>query len=130
VALARESDGAFDPTIAPVLAGWGLLPRLAGRAGRERRATWRDIKIGPGGAVRFRAPLHLDLGGIAKGFAVDQAVESLRSHGVITALVNAGGDLRALGRRAWPVMVRHPARPGEAAAELSLCNAAVATSAH
>src|SRR5476651_2651527 len=130
VALAQETDGAFDPTIAPVLAGWGLLPRLDGRTGRERRASWRDIELSAGRLVRFHAPLHLDLGGIAKGFAVDQAIACLRQRGVPAALVNAGGDLRAFGRRAWPIVVRDPSQPGSAAAELSLRNAAVATSAH
>jgi len=130
VALAQETDGAFDPTIAPVLAGWGLLPRLDGRTGRERRASWRDIELSAGRLVRFHAPLHLDLGGIAKGFAVDQAIACLRQRGVPAALVNAGGDLRAFGRRVWPIVVRDPSQPGSAAAELSLRNAAVATSAH
>lgn len=130
LALARETEGAFDPTIAPVLAGWGLLPRLSGRSGRERRASWRDIELSAAGVVRFRAPLHLDLGGIAKGFAVDQAIACLHRRGIANALVNAGGDLRALGRRAWPVVIRDPEQPGAAAAELSLRQAAIATSAH
>jgi thiamine biosynthesis lipoprotein len=46
------------------------------------------------------------------------------------ALVNAGGDMRALGRRSWPVVIRDPAQPGAEAAEVSLRNAALATSAH
>ena len=130
LALARESNGAFDPAIAPVLAGWGLLPRLPGRDGRERRASWRDIELDSAGRVRFRAPLHLDLGGIAKGFAVDEAIACLRRRGLAHALVNAGGDMRALGDRSWPVVIRDPAQPGAEAAELSLRNAALATSAH
>ena len=130
LALARETDGAFDPTIAPVLAGWGLLPRLDGSTGRERAADWKDIQLSAGGRVRFRVPLHLDLGGIAKGFAVDQAVACLQRHKIKAGLVNAGGDLRAFGPRNWAVVIRDPAHPGVAAAELSIRNAAVATSAH
>ncbi len=130
LSLARESNGAFDPAIAPVLAGWGLLPRLAGRDGRERRASWRDIELNAAGRIRFRAPLHLDLGGIAKGFAVDEAIACLSRRGITHALVNASGDMRALGSRSWPVAIRDPAQPGAEAAKVSLRNAALATSAH
>jgi thiamine biosynthesis lipoprotein len=130
LSLARATDGAFDPTIAPVLAGWGLLPRLPTRTGAERAATWRDVEVSPTDFVSFRTPLHLDLGGIAKGFAVDRAINSLRNAGIRSALVNAGGDLRAFGPRAWPILVRDPSHPGAPAAKLSLRNAALATSAH
>jgi thiamine biosynthesis lipoprotein len=73
--------------------------------------------------------LRLDLGGIAKGFAVDQAVRSLKRAGVAWGLVNAGGDLRAFGSRAWPIHVRHPAAPGQLIAVGTLREGAVATSA-
>ncbi len=130
LALATESDGAFDPTIAPTLAGWGLLPRLAGRSGKERCATWRDVELARGGHVRFHRPLHLDLGGIAKGFAVDRAVDALREAGALAGIVNAGGDLRVFGGDPWPVLIRDPRRPGDHAAELAVRDAAIATSAH
>jgi thiamine biosynthesis lipoprotein len=151
--LAAESGGAFDPTIAPVLARWGFLPRRlhpnSDRAGsplpaarnsngahgvaRPTRAgkqfgDWRDVRLLPGRKVRFLQPLALDLGGIAKGFAVDRAIERLRKHCLSAAMVNAGGDLRAFGARSSAVHLRHPANPQTFADKIPVCNAALATS--
>jgi thiamine biosynthesis lipoprotein len=127
--LAAESEGAFDVTIAPKLAAWGYLPRVPANGRDELRATWRDIVLQPGRRIFFRRPLHIDLGGIAKGFAVDCAVEVLRGAGAASGLVNAGGDLRAFGERDWPVQVRHPLMPGASGHAFALRAAAVATSA-
>ena len=57
--------------------------------------------------VRMQGPVHLDLGGIAKGYAVDQAIEVLQKHGISQAVVNAGGDMRVIGEMRFPVSVRH-----------------------
>ena len=70
----------------------------------------------------------IDLGGIAKGYAVDQAIESLKGWGVESAYVNAGGDVRAFGKP-YPIFVRHPLRPHESVASLDIVDAAFATSA-
>jgi thiamine biosynthesis lipoprotein len=59
--------------------------------------------------------LKLDFGAFAKGYAVDRAIEVLREEGIQNAVVNAGGDLRAIGRhgdRPWRVGIRHPRQPG------------------
>jgi FAD:protein FMN transferase len=128
-ALAEETGGAFDVTVAPRLASWGFLPRTPPHRHEERRATFRDIRLLPRRkAVEFRRPLHIDLGGIAKGFAVDRAVESLRARGIASGCVNAGGDLRVFGEESQRVGIRHPARPSEIAWEVPLRNAAMATS--
>ena len=74
--FAESSGGAFDVTIAPLLSKWGYLPR--GQPADES-ASFRDVILESRCRVRFRKPLSLDLGGIAKGFAVDRAVESLRA---------------------------------------------------
>ncbi|MFM2081579.1 MAG: hypothetical protein RL380_270, partial [Verrucomicrobiota bacterium] len=65
--LAQESHGAFDYTVAPTLAAWGLLPI---HLSRKNPGNWRDVLLLPHRQVRFLRPLALDLGGIAKGFAV------------------------------------------------------------
>lgn len=127
--LSEQSEGAFDVTIAPRLASWGYLPRAARVLGGERLATWRDIELIGVCLVRYRRPLHIDLGGIAKGFAVDRAIDAARAAGATAALVNAGGDLRAFGPEPWPVAIRHPAQPGETAHSFALENSALATSA-
>jgi thiamine biosynthesis lipoprotein len=96
--IAARSDGVFDVSVGAELVKWGLLPRPAG--GPDAAAgTWRDIEVRRDGRVTFLRPLWIDLGGIAKGYAVDRAVECLRTWGASQAVVNAGGDLRAHGPR-------------------------------
>jgi len=112
--LSAQSAGAFDVVAAC----------------STHRATWLDLELSPDRrSVRCLRPLRVDLGGIAKGFAVDQAVRSLRRSGITVGLVNAGGDLRGFGPRSWPVQVRHPSAPGTLLPVPSFQNAAVATSA-
>jgi thiamine biosynthesis lipoprotein len=73
------SEGFFDP----------CLPDLPGRIG--------DIDVSVPGVVVCAAPVAVDLGGIAKGFAVDRAIDALRDSGCSAGLVNAGGDMRVFG---------------------------------
>jgi thiamine biosynthesis lipoprotein len=79
--------------------------------------------------VCFDRPMQLDLGGIAKGYAVDCAVDALRSAGVSSGSVNAGGDLRVFGAAATRVHVRDPRRPHACMPLADVRDAAVATSA-
>ncbi len=96
-AIAAASDGAFDVTVAAELVERGLLPRPDASRSPDAHASWRDIEVTAGGQVRFPRPLWIDLGGIAKGYAVDRAIERLQTFGVGRACVNAGGDLRTIG---------------------------------
>jgi thiamine biosynthesis lipoprotein len=121
-----ESGGLFDVTVAPELARWGYLPRVA-RASRS--ATMNDVEMGTGRTVRFRRPLVVDLGGIAKGYAVDLAVRALVRAGASRGSVNAGGDLRVFGDRSETVHIRHPGDLSASIPVLELRDAAVATSA-
>jgi thiamine biosynthesis lipoprotein len=102
----------------------GRLPRPA-RAAAD--ATARDLEL-DGTAMRWRCPGWIDLGGIAKGYAVDRAIETLQAHGVHSALVNAGGDLRCCGAPEL-IHVRHPQRPAELIRLGWLRDGALATSA-
>ena len=121
------SDGSFNPACAPRLVAWGYLPApspvavqfVPGQAGYALEDEQR---------VRKTSAAWLDLGGIAKGYAVDLAMAALVEHGVGTACVNAGGDLRVIGPDAWPVTLRAPADPGAAGLHLALRDAALATS--
>jgi thiamine biosynthesis lipoprotein len=110
-ALSEASDGVFDVTVAPRLDRAGFQPRPAGVARADRHTSWRDIVLLPGRRVRYARSLRVDLGGIAKGYAVDCAIEALRRSGVTWALVNAGGDWRVLGAPGPHLHLRHPARP-------------------
>lgn len=102
--LAQLSDGLFDVTIAPLLVEQGLLPQLCDLP--HERGDWRDIQLLPDQTVFFARPLLLDLGGIAKGFAVDVAIHALRQGGCTQGAVNAGGDLRRFGTQAETIYLR------------------------
>lgn len=114
--LAEESGGAFDFTAAP--------------SDRQQfPGNWRDLELRTGRQVRFGRPLQLDLGGIAKGFAVDRAIEALRRAGAISGLVNAGGDSRLFGPEGQTFHLRHPGSARVGPVSLSVRQAALATSA-
>jgi thiamine biosynthesis lipoprotein len=124
--LARLSEGAFDPCVGTQLEAWGYLPA---DAPASASGTFRDVELLEACTVRFQRPVRLDFGGIAKGYAVDLAVQTLAQHGIEEIVVNAGGDLRASGARTHRVWVRHPLVPFAAGHELELTGAALATSA-
>jgi FAD:protein FMN transferase len=137
--IARHTGGSFDPTIAPLTQLWGFLwkeHRLPSPAEIEpvlSRVNYELVEVNAEGrTVRFKTNgVTLDLNAIAKGYAVDCALEKLRAFGVTNAMVRAGGDLRVAGappgRRSWAVQIEDPARRGERRT-LSLRNAAVSTS--
>jgi thiamine biosynthesis lipoprotein len=124
--LAGASDGRFDPTVARREVARGALPRPASPWAPCHDADWRDIGIEANGVV-LRRPLWIDLGGIAKGYAVDRALDRLQAAGARQACVNAGGDLRVSGSRSERIFLRVPdgiaSRPS-----IALTDAALATS--
>jgi thiamine biosynthesis lipoprotein len=133
---AAETAGAFDPTLldAVVAAGYDrtfdeLLAgaRIATRPGRPGGA-WRRIRL-EGRRLAMPAGVHLDLGGIAKGWTVDLAVERAIGLGLSWALVNAGGDLRLEGDVPAPleVAIEDPDSPDAEIGRLHLARGAVAT---
>jgi len=90
----------------------------------------RGIVLENDGAVRTAAPTAIDLGGIAKGYAVDRAIDALCAVGARAGVVNAGGDLRVFGDALWHrVRLRDPARPSAAMPFCELREHAIATSA-
>ena len=140
LSVARASQGALDVTISPLLAQWGFHSvRQEAPGPRQLEAAlalvdYRHVHLDvSNGTVRLARPgVRLDLGGIAKGYAVDVAVDGLLRHGVSQGMVNAGGDLRLLGRHPdgapWVVGVQHPLAPAKLLLALSLDGGAVATS--
>lgn len=127
--FAQLSGGVFDPTIAPALVRQGLLPHPMA-ADADKDANWTDIEISDDGQIRFRRPLWIDLGGIAKGYAVDRAIDALERAGVHDACVNAGGDVRHFSRTGLrhPLLVRHPADASRSIPLGHIGNHAVASS--
>lgn len=119
--IAAASDGAFDPTIAPLVDLWGFGPQP--RPDQVPTAQqieqlldqvgWSAIEVDKAGhRLRKEAQRELDLSGIAKGFAVDQVAEALAQAGVEAYLVEVGGELRFAGSKPggepWRVGIETP----------------------
>ena len=131
IELHRQSAGVFDVTVAPLLQQCGLLPRDADdpAPAMDQPSAEAAIELLGGGRVRYRHPgIRVDLGGIAKGFAVDRALDVLRQHALTRGLVNAGGDLAAFGAESELVHLRHPANAGCQLGSAAIANAALASS--
>ena len=119
--VARDTSGAFDITVAPLIELWGFYgdsPRVP-----EAQEIQRCLeRVGYGGLIltdtelrKDRDDLKIDLGAVAKGYAVGQAAAVLKERGVAAALIDAGGDIFALGRKAgqpWKVGLRKPRGEG------------------
>lgn len=122
----RQSGGAFDPVqAAHTLSQRGLRPGLSRGTG-----GLRDLDVCSAVEVRVRQAVAIDLGGIAKGYAVDQALQVLREHDIAQARVNAGGDLAVMGPTPQRIALRHAGvhARSQNLGHLRLCEGAVATS--
>ena len=115
--VSRDSDGAFDITISPLISLWGFYgdhPAVPDRESIERcieRIGYKNLEIRNAELKKTRADIRIDLGGIAKGYAVGEAARVLRSEGVTSALIDAGGDVYAMGKKGlkpWKVGIRDP----------------------
>jgi thiamine biosynthesis lipoprotein len=137
----RESDGAFDITVGPLMKTWGFfrgggrLPTAEEIAEVRGRIGYTHVVLDPEArTVRFDRPgMELDLGGIAKGYAVDRVVALLRRAQVEAALVSAGGStIYALGappsRAAWDVDIQDPSGGGRIALTVRLKDRALSVS--
>ena len=138
--LAARTAGAFDVTVGPYVRLWRRARRQKQLPSSERLAEaraavgHRNLKLDPHTrAVRLLAPdMRLDLGGIAMGYAVDEALKVLRARGITRALIDASGDIHAgdppPGKCGWMIGVAPLSRAGTARREIRLANAAVTTS--
>ena len=138
--IAKASDGAFDPTIGPVIRQWRrarrqeILPTLEQIQRAQKSVGWQKLVLNPTNqTVTLLAPdMQLDLGGIAKGYAADKALAELKAHGVSKALVAASGDIAAgdapPGEKGWRVSIGTPYSGSALLKKFLLSNAAVSTS--
>ena len=133
VAYSRDSGGAFDVTVGPLMKVWGFfngdgrLPANSELADMMRRVGYRHLVLESSSrTIRFAVEgVEVDLGGIAKGYAVDRVVTLLQQHGVTAALVSAGGStVYGLGhppdRASWDVKVQDPLDPAKVAFTVAL----------
>lgn len=138
--VGRLTGGAFDITIKPLMDLWAIgrrgeqLPAPGAVEEKRRLVDYRRVRVDEARreVMLEQAGMALDLGGIAKGYAVDAAARVLSEHGVTEALINAGGDIFVLGQRArnraWRIAVQHPRRLDDFIAILELRSIAVVTS--
>lgn len=124
LALSELSAGLFDISIAPSLIQLGGLPPVPGAAASQ--ANWQAIELSPS-SIAFKQPLLLDLGGIAKGYAVDRAMAAVPDE--VQLSINAGGDLRLSHWQGQQTAVRLPSKPSQTVA-LPMMASAIATSAN
>ena len=140
IRFARLTDGALDITVAPLMELWGF------RNGSKRIPLDDELKkklslVDYGkilvdddrSTVKLGSPgMQIDVSGIAKGYAVDRAIQILKDAGIRSALVNAGGDIYALAspprRKSWRIGIRHPRRSADLLGILELKDNTVATS--
>jgi len=137
----RVSGRAFDVTILPLLELWGFRadkhpvpPQESINEALNKIGSDKIVLNNRKKSVRFRKnDMKIDLGGIAKGYAVDKAALILKKRGIKNALIDAGGDIYCLGEKAkgqkWIVGVKNPAEGRRVVEELALQNLAAATSA-
>ncbi len=137
----RDTEGAFDPSVAPALKAWGLYDLVGRNASPGFLRSWRsrpkanavEVDLPNRRLRRKDTRVELDLGGIGKGIAVDAALLEMRNAGSRAALINFGGEIGVLGApedrpEGWPVGITHPLKPGETCAEFSLHSGHIATS--
>ncbi len=138
---AERSGDSFDPCLGEACALWDVEHRREPPPEGEARrfaggGLYRQLEVSRHQGetiVYYHSPaIALDLGGIAKGWAVDRAVDALRAQGIRDAIVEAGGDLYAMGHSergdAWEIGVQSPTNPHEIVARFALTDRAVATS--
>jgi FAD:protein FMN transferase len=142
IELANQTDGAFDPTVSPLIRLWRLRqigsdwspPSAAAIAKTRQRVGFRylDVRDDPRALRKLSSELQLDLNALAEGWAIDHVVDLLRHSGVNNALVELGGEFRALGQKAdgqpWRIGIENPLDVSSLYATAVVDDAACATS--
>ena len=135
--FSRLTHGAFDVTYASVGYLYDFRAHQRPTEAQIEKAlpgiNWRNVRLDPAAStVRFdHAGMRIDLGGIAKGYAVDRAIGLLQARGIAHAVVTAGGDSRIIGDRfgrPWIVGIRHPDDPKRVITRIPLVDTAMSTS--
>ncbi len=137
IEFSKLSGGAFDITFSSVGYLYDYREHVKPTDAQIAKAlpgiNYRHLQLDPKGrTIHFVRPgVRIDLGGIAKGYAVDNCIAILKGRGITNAIVTAGGDSRLLGDRRgrpWNIGIRDPRRRGDVAAVLPLADVAISTS--
>ena len=132
----EKTKGAFDITIGPAQELWDFEksspPSKASIAEAIKKIDSAKIQLGQHTVFLTEEKMAINLGAIAKGYAVDKAIQILKNNKIKNALINAGGDLKTLGknpeRLPWKIGLQHPRKPESLLASFSILEKAVATS--
>jgi FAD:protein FMN transferase len=132
---AHKEAVSIDPRLFEVLSLAQEISKISGgifditlhRSDPEFGSNFSDIELLENFQVRFKKPLQIDLGGIAKGYAVDRAAQILENYGIKDYVVNAGGDMR-VGKSMQKISIRNPRKVESAIYETELCEESLATS--
>ena len=132
------SNGAFDITCKPLIDLWhnakktNEVPNTQNILDVLSVVGYRNISIKNNNVKFNKAGMKIDLGGLAKGYAVDMAMDLIRKYDIKGALVDAGGDIRAIGKqedgKLWEIGIKHPRERNRIIGLINLKNSAVATS--
>ncbi len=138
IEISHQSNGSFDITIGPLIGLWqkarekGQPPSEEDLKKGLELVGYRNILIHPEGKILLKKEgMSIDLGGIAKGYAVDKAFEVLKRLGFNNLIVNAGGDLKVGGKKfekPWTIGIQDPRDPEKSIAKISLTEGTIATS--
>ncbi len=133
------SDGAFDISVKPILDLYKISFRNKGRPPTDEEINealklvdYRKVGVRDDEVKFMKKGMGITLGGIAKGYAIDRAIEELKEKGIADTLVNAGGDMRAIGykenKNPWQIALENPRNKSEYVSLILLEDKAVATS--
>lgn len=119
---ADATRGLFDVTLGPVIDLWGIgtdherVPEAGEVQTALRKVAYQAVSVQEQQVRLHKAGMIIDLGGIAKGYAIDRAMAVLQQHDLQHVLINAGGDIRGIGKRAdgtpWRIGIQHPRESG------------------
>lgn len=129
----RMSNGSFDISLGNLIDLWNFkaehptLPTKEKLIKNISSSGWRNVQLKNYNSIFLNNNVKLDFGAVAKGYAVDKAVDVLKQSGVFAALVNAGGEVKGFGEK-WIVGIQHPRNRHELLGKLKLYGISVATS--
>lgn len=119
--VSKESNGAFDITVAPLSELWGFysksyyIPKEQEIKDRLSNVGYQHLSLNNGKLNKDSEGVKIDFGGIAKGYVLSEAIKVLKGQGITSALIDAGGDVYALGKKGkkfWKVGIRNPRGEG------------------
>ncbi|WP_455379517.1 FAD:protein FMN transferase [Petrachloros mirabilis] len=136
--VAKMTEGTFNIAIGPALDVWNVTEqsRVPSEAGLERLKPLVDLRalhvdVGAGTISLDKAGMRIDVGGIGKGYAADQAVMAMQKAGAIAGVVALSGDIKTFGRlpgeKKFPVGIQHPRKEGAVLAWIELQDEAIST---